>query len=129
MEAKLESKDIYEKLNKLMSGSADTENVSKEKLEKLLKDNDSNKEVDEQKQKKLEELMDGKVTNAFEKLRNDNLYIWKQSLELAQNEFNEKGVAQTMSFLPKVLLDKNDLKRTVNSLILEDNDMPKASLK
>jgi len=30
-----------------------------------------------------------------------------------------------MNFLPKLLLDKDDLKRTINSLILEDDSIPK----
>ncbi len=33
-----------------------------------------------------------------------------------------------MNFLPKTILDKNDLKRTVNSLMLEENAMPKPLL-
>jgi len=37
--------------------------------------------------------MDSKIQNAFEKLRTDNLYIWKQSIELAEKEFNSKGVS------------------------------------
>ena len=64
--------------------------------------------------------MDSKIQNAFEKLRNDNLFIWKQSLELAQKEFTEKGVTATMNLLPKTILDRGDLKRTVNSLIMEE---------
>lgn len=77
----------------------------------------------------MDEAVDGKIHNAFEKLRTDNLYIWKQSLELAQKEFTEKGLAETMSFLPKTLLDRNDLKRTVNSLILEDASLPQPVIK
>ena len=78
---------------------------------------------------KYGEMMDKKVENAFERLRNDNLYIWKQSIELAEKEFNQKGVGDTMHFLPKTLLEKQDLKRTINSLMLEDNSMPKPMLK
>ena len=37
----------------------------------------------EARKKKLDEQVDSKIQNAFEKLRNDNLFIWKQSLELA----------------------------------------------
>lgn len=33
-----------------------------------------------------------------------------------------------MNFLPKTLLDRNDLKRTVNTLMIEDNSMPKPVL-
>ena len=42
-------------------------------------------------------------------------------MELAQKEFTEKGVSQTMNLLPKTILDRGDLKRTVNSLIMEEN--------
>jgi hypothetical protein len=73
--------------------------------------------------------MDAKVMNAFEKLRNDNLFIWKESIALAEKEFNQKGVGQTMNFLPKVLMDRNDLKRTVNTLLIEENTAPKPLLK
>jgi len=34
-----------------------------------------------------------------------------------------------MNFLPKVLMGKNDLKRTVNTLMLEDNVEPSPVLK
>jgi hypothetical protein len=78
----------------------------------------------EARKKQLDETLDGKIQSAFEKLRNDNLFIWKQSIELAQKEFTEKGVGQTMNMLPKTILDKTDLKRTVNSLISEENAMP-----
>jgi hypothetical protein len=33
-----------------------------------------------------------------------------------------------MNFLPKTILDKGELKRTINSLMLEDDAMPKATL-
>ena len=85
----------------------------------------SSPEVEEARKKKLDEQVDSMIQNAFEKLRNDNLYIWKQSLELAQKEFTEKGVGQTMNMLPKTILDRGDLKRTVNSLIIEENAVPK----
>jgi hypothetical protein len=83
-----------------------------------------NPELADARKKQLDETLDGKIQSAFEKLRNDNLFIWKQSLELAQKEFTEKGVGQTMNMLPKTILDKTDLKRTVNSLITEENAMP-----
>jgi hypothetical protein len=62
-------------------------------------------------------------------LRNDNLYIWRESIKLAEEQFSEKGVAETMSFLPKTLLDKSDLKRMVNTLIIEEDDTPAPELK
>jgi hypothetical protein len=33
-----------------------------------------------------------------------------------------------MNFLPKIILEKDDLKRTINSLMLEDNSIPKPIL-
>lgn len=80
----------------------------------------TNPEVEEARKHKIDEQVDAKIQNAFEKLRNDNLFIWKQSLELAQKEFSEKGVSQTMNMLPKTILDRGDLKRTVNSLIMDE---------
>jgi len=73
--------------------------------------------------------MDTKIHSAFEKLKTDNLYIWKESISLAEKEFSQKGVGETMNFLPKLLLDRNDLKRTVNTLILEETFAPKPTLK
>lgn len=129
MTSQLESKDIYEKLNLLMKGFKETDNVIKDKFEAFLKDSSSSKEVEEERKKKTDEAVDGKIQNAFEQLRTDNLYIWKQSLEMAQKEFSEKGVGETMNFLPKTLLDRNDLKRTVNSLILDESTIPNPILK
>ena len=83
----------------------------------LKKDDKPEKAVDENMGEKLEEKVDLKIEAAFEKLRNDNMYIWKQSIELAEMEFSKKGVSETMNFLPKLLLDKADLKRTINTLI------------
>ena len=73
--------------------------------------------------------MDSKVEAAFERMRGDNLFIWKQSLELAEKEFSQKGVGETMHFLPKTLMDKHDLKRTINSLMLEEEAIPKPVVK
>lgn len=33
-----------------------------------------------------------------------------------------------MHFLPKTILDKNDLKKSINSLMLEEETLPKATL-
>ena len=103
-----------------------TDELFKEKFQKFMKDSpSSNPALDEMRKKQLDEMLDGKIHTAFESLRNDNLYIWKQSLELAQKEFTTKGVSDTMNMLPKTILDRGDLKRTVNSLILEENTQPK----
>lgn len=107
----------------------ETDTVIKEKFEKFLKESGSNDELEDLRKKKTDEAIDGKIKHAFESLKGDNLFIWKQSIELAQKEFSEKGVGQTMQFLPKTLLDKNDLKRTVNSLILEESSIPRPNLR
>ena len=73
----------------------------------------------------MKENIDLKIEAAFEKLRNDNMYIWKQSIQLTEQEFSKKGVSETMNFLPKLLLDKTDLKRTINTLIMEEEQKPR----
>ncbi len=83
MTSKVDSKDIHLKLDELMRGYKQTDNVIKEKFEKFLKDSNNSKEVEEQRKKKVDEVIDSKIQNAFEQLRNDNLYIWKQSLQIA----------------------------------------------
>lgn len=37
----------------------------------------------------LMETIDSKINNVYEKLRNDNWVIWKESLKLAEKQFNE----------------------------------------
>jgi len=77
MTQRLESKDIYEKLNQLMKNFSQTDSEVKDKFDKFLNDINSNKEVEEERKKQMNEAIDGKIQNAFEKLRTDNLYIWK----------------------------------------------------
>ena len=48
----------------------------------------------------VEEAIERKVAHVYEQLRNDNLAIWKESLQLAEKEFSEKGVEGTKSLLP-----------------------------
>jgi hypothetical protein len=48
MASKLESKDIYQKLNDLYRNFAENDNVLKEKLEKFLKDNPMQLKEEEQ---------------------------------------------------------------------------------
>ena len=48
----------------------------------------------------VEEAIEKKVAHVYEQLRNDNLTIWKESLQLAEKEFSEKGVEGTKSLLP-----------------------------
>ena len=78
----------------------------------------------------MEEMMDRKVEKVYERVRNDNWIIWKESIRLAEKEFSQGGVQKTMDFLPKVTYDRNDLKRTINTLLYEDAEQrPKPVIK
>ena len=68
----------------------------------------------------LNELVDRKLDKVYERVRNDNWIIWKESIRLAEKEFSEGGIKKTMDFLPKVTYDRNDLKKTINSLMYDD---------
>mmetsp|Transcript_2287 Transcript_2287/g.2230 ORF Transcript_2287/g.2230 Transcript_2287/m.2230 type:complete len:208 (+) Transcript_2287:2274-2897(+) len=133
MLAKVESKEVNQKLQKVLKTFEGSDDVLKEKFDQFLKGTtdlkvDQSPEDKEQQANKMKEIADAKVEEAFERLRNDNLYIWKESIKLAEEEFNLKGVGETMNFLPKTLLDRKDLKRTVNGLINEEELLPKPVL-
>ena len=84
------------------------------------------KDVDED----VNEMVDRKIEKVYERVRNDNWIIWKESIRLAEKEFSEGGVKKTMDFLPKVYYDKNDLKRTINTLMFDDSEQrPKPIVK
>lgn len=77
------------------------------------------KEIEEMRKKKddakstgeIEEMMDRKVEHTYEKLRNDNWVIWKESIKKAEEQFSNKGIEDTMHLLPNIVYDKTDLKR------------------
>ena len=75
------------------------------------------------------ETIDSKIERVYEWLRNDNWLIWKESIKLAEKQFSTEGIQSTMKFLPTVVYDWDDLKRTVNSLMFEGDTMPKAVVK
>lgn len=78
----------------------------------------------------LNELVDRKLDKVYERVRNDNWIIWKESIRLAEKEFSEGGIKKTMDFLPKVTYDKKDLKRTINSLMYDDAEqLPRPVIK
>lgn len=80
--------------------------------------------------KELDEMMDRKIDKVYERIRNDNWIIWKESIKLAEKEFNEGGIQKTIDLLPKVVYDKNDLKRQINTLMFDDAEqMPRPVLK
>ena len=85
--------------------------------------------LDPANKEELDEIMDSKVQQAYERLRNDNWVIWKESLKLAEKEFSERGIKETMEFLPKVVYDKEDLKREINTLMHEEDKTPRPVVK
>lgn len=64
------------------------------------------------------EMVDTKITHVLEKLKNENQMIWKDSLTLAEKQFSEKGIQETMQLLPTSLQGITQLKSTIN--ILDD---------
>ena len=62
------------------------------------------------------DAVDGKIQMVLEKLKNDNQLIWKESIELAEKQFNEKGIRETMDLLPTNLQGLKELKSTINIL-------------
>lgn len=48
-------------------------------------------------------MVDSKIKNVLEHLKNENQMIWKDSLTLAEKQFNEKGIQETMNLLPTSL--------------------------
>lgn len=78
----------------------------------------------------INELVDRKLDKVYERIRNDNWVIWKESIRLTEKEFSENGIQKTNDFLPKVTYDKNDLKRQINTLMFDDAEqMPKPIVK
>jgi hypothetical protein len=78
----------------------------------------------------LNEIVDRKLDKVYERVRNDNWIIWKESIRLTEKEFSEGGIKKTMDFLPKVTYDRKDLKKTINSLMYDDAEqLPKPVIK
>lgn len=44
--------------------------------------------------------MDGKIAAVYEKLKKDNQMVWNETISLAEKQFNEKGIQETMNLLP-----------------------------
>lgn len=83
-----------------------------------------------QNQEELNEMMDRKLDKVYERVRNDNWIIWKESIRLAEKEFNEGGIKKTLDLLPKVTYDRNDLRKAINTLMPDDQiQMPKPVIK
>ena len=48
-----------------------------------------------------EDKVDAKVQKVLESLKNNNEFIWKESLALAEQQFNSKGIEDTVSLIPR----------------------------
>ena len=83
MLARVGMQSIGEDVRELQRATISNESMFREKIQKVLMSEgpeggvSSNPEVEEARKKKLDEQLDSKIQNAFEKLRNDNLFIWK----------------------------------------------------
>ena len=47
--------------------------------------------------------VDGKVKAVLEKLKNENQMMWKETVNIAEKTFNEKGIQQSMDLMPMSL--------------------------
>ena len=85
MLSKLQATDFETRIADLQKGAAANDNILRESLSKALSGGQasSNPAVEEMRKKAMNEQLDTKIQKAFETLRNDNLAVWKQSLELA----------------------------------------------
>jgi uncharacterized protein YlzI (FlbEa/FlbD family) len=82
---RMDSEEINAKLNQLFKNMDASEAGLKEKFQEYLKsmpDLSVNLSEEEKQaiQNKQSEVIDTKIESAFERLRGDNLYIWKQSI-------------------------------------------------
>ena len=83
MLSKITHLDIGEQLRLLHRATDSNDAAIKDKIQKVLLSEGADggqgtsPEVEEARKKKLDEQVDTKIQNAFEKLRNDNLFIWK----------------------------------------------------
>jgi predicted transcriptional regulator len=128
MKAKIEEEQLQREFESLNSKVKEVQDSLEENIEKILKE----KEEEDKKLKnidQLNELVDRKIQDVYEKMRGDNLYIWKESISLAEKEFSSKGLKETLSLLPKLPYDSADLKRTINSLIDKEDQVPPSIVK
>lgn len=80
MIARVESMSLHDRITKLEQELHDSEGAMKGKFTEFIKNSPDIGPSPEERQKEKEaigEQMDRKVEAAFERLRNDNQYIWK----------------------------------------------------
>jgi len=88
-------KVLDERLGGVLTSIDEIETFKKDKLA----------EDEKMKDKKVAtvDVVDGKIQSVYEKLKNENQMIWKDSVSLAEKQFNEKGISETIDLLPTSL--------------------------
>lgn len=85
-----------------------------DELVKFKTDKEAQDDMNKDKKFATNDQVDGKIQAVLEKLKNDNQMIWKDSVSLAEKQFNEKGIQETMDLLPTSLQGVTQLKSTIN---------------
>ena len=104
-------KDIFEMREKVM----EVDNL-KAKIDKLQTASEAAEKKFQGKEFATSEIVDGKIAAVYEKLKKDNQMVWNETISLAEKQFNEKGIQETMNLLPSSIQDKNELKNTIGVL-------------
>ena len=52
----------------------------------------------------------------IEKLKNENQMMWKETVNIAEKTFSEKGISDSMNLMPMSLQGVTQLKTTINIL-------------
>ena len=60
--------------------------------------------------------VDGKMKAVLEKLKNENQMMWKETVNIAEKTFSEKGISDSMNLMPMSLQGVTQLKTTINIL-------------
>lgn len=104
-------KDIFEMREKVM----EVDNL-KAKIDKLQTASEAAEKKFQGKEFATSEIVDGKIAAVYEKLKKDNQMVWNETISLAEKQFNEKGIQETMNLLPSSIQGKNELKNTIGVL-------------
>lgn len=104
-------KDMFEVREKIM----EVDNL-KAQIDKLKTTSEENEKKFQGKEFATQEVVDGKIAAVYEKLKKDNQMVWNETISLAEKQFNEKGIQETMNLLPSSIQGKNELKNTIGVL-------------
>ena len=108
------------------------ENSSTEQLRdmKILREKEVKEQwrINENKSKELEEIMNRKIQNTLEQLKNENNKLWLDSVKLAEKEFTTAQLRDTLKFIPPTIESKKESGKAINELSME-NEQYKPALK